>query len=140
MPNTSQLNQSQRQAFEKTLHESLRAAQRDHSSKEAEARPIALQKLLESQEAVGIVATVRQLTTDLEAAEKMLAEKGFEVRNGDVRVHYDAPSDIEEQYDAIINELTTTERARVEAITDAIQKAWTVATLDEAKEVVTAFA
>lgn len=140
MPNTSQLNQSQRQAFEKTLHESLREARRDHTSKEAEARPIAIQKLLESQEAVGIATNVKQLTTELEAAEKLLAEKGFEVRDGDVRVHYDAPSEIEEKYDAIISELTAPERARVEAITAAIQKAWTVATLDEAKEVVTAFA
>jgi hypothetical protein len=140
MPNTSQLNQGQRQAFEKTLHESLRAAQRHHSTKEAEARPIAIQKVLESQEATAIAESVKQLTAQLESAEKQLSEKGFELRDDELRISYDAPTEIEEKYDAIVNELTASERAKVEAITAAIQKAWTVATLDEAKKVVTSFA
>jgi hypothetical protein len=140
MANTSQLNQAQRQAFEKTLYESLRKAEREHERKDEEARAIALQKLIEEKDAVELAKQFNEYELKRDEARSALEALGFIVRGSGIELDYDAPQELKEALRKTVDELTSAERAKVEAITAAIQKAWTVSTLDEAKDVVAAFA
>jgi hypothetical protein len=140
MPNTSTLNQGQRQAFEKTLYESLRKAEREHEKKDDEARAIALQKIIEQTGGAELAKQANEYTLKLEETKLALEALGFRIRNSQLELDYDAPQELKDAFQKTVDELTAPERAKVEAITAAINKAWTVATLDEAKKVVTAFA
>ena len=140
MSTTSTLNQGQRQAFEKTLYESLRRAEREHEQKDTEARAIALQKLIEEKGAAALAKQANEYALKLEETNSALEALGFRIRNSQLDLDYDAPQELKDAFQKTVDELTAPERAKVEAITAAITKAWTVATLEEAKKVVTAFA
>jgi len=140
MSTTPQLNQGQRQAFEKTLYESLRKAERDHERKEAEARTTALLKLAEEKGATELAKQVMQLEAQLEDSNSGLESLGFRIRNSQIELGYDVPDELKQAYEKLVNEQTANERSKVEAITAAITRAWQVSSLDEAKKVVQAFA
>ena len=141
MANTSQLSQSQRQAFEKTLYESLRNAEREHGKKDDEARAIALQKLIEEKGAAVLAKQLNEYQLKVDDTRSALEALGFSVtRSGELELDYDAPEELKDVFRKTVDELSAPQRAKVEAVTAAIQKAWTISTLDEAKQVVAAFA
>jgi len=140
MGNTSHLNQSQRQAFEKALYESLYKAESEHERKDAEARAIALQKIIEETGAVELARQANECELKLDETRSALEARGFRLRNSELTLDSSAPEDLKESFRETVNELTASERAKVEAVTEAIVKAWTVSTPDEAKQIVAAFA
>ncbi len=81
MPNTSTLNQAQRQAFEKTIREKLSEASSALSAKVKDAQAIALQKLIEKKGILELVTTVKALRDQTEVTENELESHGFEIRN-----------------------------------------------------------
>jgi hypothetical protein len=134
---TSQFNQTQRTAFENTLREKLREAQRALDVSKTEAEENALVRALEERGASELVETIRSHRANLESAEKELNSKGFELRHdGAVRISYDAPSDLDDAYEAFIAEATIDEKSKVEAISEALQNSWQIASVEEAKELV----
>jgi hypothetical protein len=91
MPNTLQLNQGQRQAFEKTLYESLRKAEREHEKKDDEARAIALQKIIEQTGGAELAKQANEYTLKLEETKLALEALGFRIRNSQLELDYDGP-------------------------------------------------
>src|ERR1700730_15831162 len=83
MSTSTTFNQTQRTAFENTLREQLREAQRTLGVKTEEARTTVLQKLLQGHEAVPLVNQIKACREEIETSEDELKDKGFELGHRD---------------------------------------------------------
>ena len=87
-----------------------------------------------------LVAHIKELDEHLSGATAKLDEKGFELHNGGVRLKWNGPQSVSNSYDELVAAHTVSERERVDEIQEALNAAWTVATLPEAKKLVESFA
>jgi uncharacterized membrane protein len=138
--NTQQLNQKQREGFEKTLRESLYQAKRDLEQATDKARDIAIQKLVALKGADELATQIIGLNNKLTAMTESLEQLGFEVRDKDLALAYRAPDEVREAYEKLISELTSDARSKVEELSEAIQASWAISTLPEAKKLIESFA
>src|ERR1039458_9101767 len=129
MQKTLQLNQKQREEFKDTLREVYRKSERALSEKSTEAHRIALQRLLEHQEAAELAATYKNLKSQLDETEKSLELKGFEIRYDDVRLDSRAPDEVKAMYETFVVEQIGPEKQRVEELEEAMRSAWSIASL-----------
>lgn len=139
MSTSATFNQTQRTAFENTLREKLREAQRTLDQKTTEARATTLQKLLEDREATALIDQIKACRDEIETSEKDLNEKGFILGYRDeVRIADD--SDLEHQYETMVNQLVRVEQSKVNALKDALTSSWQIGNVEQAKAMVAALA
>ena len=136
----TQLNQKQRDAFEKTLRDKLSEAQRALREREREAETVALEAIIKQGGAAELAANAIILSKQVSEVESELEELGFEldVRDGEVQLAYRAPAELKESYQELVNAQLVPEKQRIEAIEKMLRDAWSIGTLAEAKELVEA--
>jgi len=139
MPTPTTLNQAQRTAFENTLREKLREANRALDAKQNEARATVLQKLLEEHEAAAFVNQIKACRDEIETSEKELKDKGFVLRYDD-EVHIADDSALEESYESAVAAILKVEQSKVDALKEALTNSWQVGNLDQAKAMVAVLA
>lgn len=139
MKDTQQLNQKQRQAFEDTIREALRKAERALSDKTAEARAGALQKSLERLGLQELVSRISELRSELDQSTERLEKAGFEMRRGEIDIAYDAPESVTATFDALVDAQVGSEKQKVERLSEAVRNLWQIGTLSEAKQLVATF-
>jgi hypothetical protein len=140
MNKTPTLTQKQRDAFEKTLQQALREAQTAYSKKRDEGHDIAIQTLAKEHGCESLVAEVNALTENLATATAALEEKGFELSGSTLRLKWNPPEALDQAYEDFIAIYTQAERDRRDEIQEALNCAWTISSLTEAKALIDTFA
>jgi hypothetical protein len=140
MNKTPTMTQKQRDSFESALREALRAANRELQDKRQAAHDTAIQKLAAEFGCDDLVNEVKTLGQNLTSASAALESKGFELHGDNVQLIWNAPELLKTAYETVIEQQTADLAKKRDEIQQALNSAWAISDLPEAKKLVDTFA